>query len=186
MATMHFLSGENPYPIGNSHFVHVPYNSYKTLDGHIIVAVITDNFWQNLKTVVNIPEFEDEIFDGQPGRFAAKEMIDGKLNELFSTNTNAHWIGLLEQARIPCAPVNKFSDALNDTQVRHRNMVVDLYHPNGKKTQGPGNPIKMSRTNEESYSAAPLIGQHTDQVLSEILNMSAEQIEQLKNKGIVA
>ncbi|KXI30449.1 CaiB/BaiF CoA transferase family protein [Paraglaciecola hydrolytica] len=186
MATMHFLSGENPYPIGNSHFVHVPYNSYKTQDGHIILAVITDNFWQNLKTVVNIAEFEHDKYDTQPGRFADKALIDDKLNVLFATNTNQYWIGLLEQARIPCAPVNKFSDALNDTQVRHRNMVVDLLHPDGKKTQGPGNPIKMSRSNEESFSAAPHVGQHTEQVLSELLKLSKDEISELKTKGIVA
>lgn len=186
MATMHFLSGENPYPIGNSHFVHVPYNSYRTRDGHIILAVITDNFWQNLKKVVQVPEFEHEKYDTQPGRFADKAFIDATLNTLLATNTNAHWIRLLEEARIPCAPVNKFSDALNDSQVRHRNMVVDLHHPDGKKTQGPGHPIKMSRSNEESFSAAPHIGQHTDDVLSALLNFSVAEISELKSKGIVA
>ncbi|MCH1930381.1 CoA transferase [Shewanella sp. A25] len=185
MATMHFLSGENPFPIGNSHFVHVPYNSYKTQDGHIILAVITDNFWHNLKKVVKIQEFEDPKYDTQPGRFADKAFIDSTLNSILATNTNAHWIRLLEEARIPCAPVNKFSDALNDSQVRARNMVIDLHHPNGKKTQGPGNPIKMSRTNEETFSAAPHIGQHTDEVLSSLLQFTPDDIGELKRKGIV-
>ncbi len=186
MATMHFLSGENPFPIGNSHFVHVPYNSYKTQDGHIILAVITDNFWQNLKKVVKIQEFENPKYDTQPGRFADKAFIDSTLNSILATNTNAHWIRLLEEARIPCAPVNKFSDALNDSQVRARNMVIDLHHPDGKKTQGPGHPIKMSRTNEETFSAAPHIGQHTDEVLSSLLQFTSDDIGELKRKGIVA
>lgn len=186
MATMHFLSGENPFPIGNSHFVHVPYNSYKTQDGHIILAVITDNFWQNLKKVVKIQEFENPKYDTQPGRFADKAFIDSTLNSILATNTNAHWIRLLEEARIPCAPVNKFSDALNDSQVRARNMVIDLHHPDGKKTQGPGHPIKMSRTNEETFSAAPHIGQHTDEVLSSLLQFTSDDISELKRKGVVA
>ncbi|GLP96370.1 CaiB/BaiF CoA transferase family protein [Paraferrimonas sedimenticola] len=185
MATMHFMSGENPYPIGNSHFVHVPYNSYPTKDGHIILAVITDNFWHNLKGVVNLPQFDDPKYDTQPGRFADKAMIDAALGELFSTNTNDHWISQLEAARIPCAPVNKFSDTFADPQVQHRNMIVDVFHPNGKKTQAPGNPIKLSRTNEDSYSAAPYVGEHTQQVLSEILDFSDEQIESLKAAGVV-
>jgi len=67
MATMHFLSGEDPYPIGNSHFVHVPYNTFHTADGFIVIAVITDNFWQNLKGVVDCPEFDDPKYDPQPG-----------------------------------------------------------------------------------------------------------------------
>ncbi|WP_448212018.1 CaiB/BaiF CoA transferase family protein [Colwellia sp. MEBiC06753] len=186
MATMHFLSGENPYPIGNSHFVHVPYNSYPTQDGHIILAVITDNFWQNLKTVVNIPEFDNDKYDGQPGRYADKALIDGKLAELFLTNTNDYWMEKLEAARIPSAPVNKFSDALNDPQILHRNMVIDLLHPDGKKTKAPGNPIKLSRTNEETFSPAPHIGQHTDEVLSELLKLSSDDITALKNENVVA
>lgn len=185
MATMHFLSGENPCPIGNAHFVHVPYNSYPTEDGHIILAVITDNFWQNLKTVVNIDEFNDDKYDVQPGRFADKDMIDDKLSELFTSNTNAYWIEKLEAARIPCAPINKFSDALSDPQILHRNMVVELKHPNGKSTKAPGNPIKLSRTGQEDFTAAPHIGQHTDEILSELLEMTGDDIAALKEKGII-
>lgn len=185
MATMHLLSGDDPYPIGNAHFVHVPYNSYPTQDGHIILAVITDNFWQNLKTVVNVDAFNDPKYDGQPGRFADKAFIDNTLTELFKTNTNKFWLDQLEAARIPCAPVNKFSDVLNDAQVLHRNMVVDIHHPDGKSTKAPGNPIKMSRSHEDTFSAAPHIGQHTEEVLTDLLDLSAEQIDKLRNSGIV-
>lgn len=185
MATMHLLSGDDPYPIGNSHFVHVPYNSYPTQDGHIILAVITDNFWQNLKPVVNVDAFNDEKYDGQPGRFAAKEFIDNTLTDIFLTNTNSFWLDQLEAARIPCAPVNKFSDVLNDSQVLHRKMVVDIHHPDGKSTKAPGNPIKMSRSHEDTFSAAPHIGQHTDEVLMQLLSLSQQQIEDLKQQGII-
>jgi crotonobetainyl-CoA:carnitine CoA-transferase CaiB-like acyl-CoA transferase len=92
---------------------------------------------------------------------------------------------LLNEKRIPCAPVNKFSQALNDDQVRHRNMVVDLKHPGGKHTQGPGNPIKFSRTDEESFFEPPLLGQHTNTVLKDILSYSDEDVENLRSKGVV-
>ena len=183
MATMYFLSGENPHPIGNSHFVHVPYNTFHTSDGFIVIAVITDNFWQNLKQVVNCPEFEDPKYDGQPGRWEDREMIEERLNEILGTNTSAYWLQQLEAKRIPCAPVNRFSQALADPQVRHRNMVVELRHPGGKSTHGPGNPIKLSRTNEESFNAAPTVGQDTDHVLSGILGYDASRIAELKNRG---
>ncbi|MGK0498913.1 MAG: crotonobetainyl-CoA:carnitine CoA-transferase CaiB-like acyl-CoA transferase [Oceanicoccus sp.] len=185
MATMHFISGEDPYPIGNSHFVHVPYNTYPTKDGHLVIAVITDNFWQNLKQVVNFEGFDSDEFDLQPGRLAAKDFIDGKLNGIFSTNTTEYWLQLLNEKRIPCAPVNKFSQALSDEQVLHRNMVVELGHPSGKSTKGPGNPIKFSRTNEESFSPAPLLAQDTDEILSEVMGKSAEQIAELKACGVI-
>jgi CoA:oxalate CoA-transferase len=88
MATMYFLSGEVPHPIGNSHFVHVPYNSYPTADGHIIIAVIFDSFWDNLLDVVDEPAFRDEKYLTQPGRLADKAFIDGRLAEILSTETS--------------------------------------------------------------------------------------------------
>lgn len=185
MATMHFLSGENPYPIGNSHFVHVPYNTFTASDGFIVIAVITDNFWQNLKQVVNVPEFEDEKYDGQPGRLSDKDLIEEKLNAIFVTNTTTFWLQQLEEKRIPCAPVNSFEQALNDPQVLYRNMVVDVAHPNGKTTKAPGNPIKLSRTYEDSFTPAPLIGEHTEEVLSEIMGYDSDKIGALKVEGVI-
>lgn len=185
MATMHFLSGEDPYPIGNSHFVHVPYNTFRCADGFIVIAVITDNFWQNLKQVVPCVEFDDPALDGQPGRWAAREMINARLNELLGENTCAHWLQQLEEKRIPCAPVNGFSQALADPQVQHRNMVIDLQHPDGASTRGPGNPIKLSRTAEESFTPAPLLGQHTEDVFTGLLGCSAEEIQGLRDRGVI-
>jgi CoA:oxalate CoA-transferase len=185
MATMHFLSGKDPYPIGNSHFVHVPYDTYKTSDGWIVIAVITDNFWQNLKEVVDIPEFDDPAFDSQPGRWEGRELISRRLNEVLSKNTSEHWMAALEAKRIPCAPVNRLSQALSDEQVLHRNMVIDLKHPNGKSTKGPGNPVKLSRTGEESFSAAPEVGQDTDEVLRDLLGYAEERIAELKAQETV-
>jgi crotonobetainyl-CoA:carnitine CoA-transferase CaiB-like acyl-CoA transferase len=184
MATMYFLSGDDPYPIGNSHFVHVPYNTFHTSDGFIVIAVITDNFWQNLKLVVACPEFDDPKYDSQPGRWEDREIINRRLNEILGENTSEYWLAQLEEKRIPCAPVNRFSQALSDEQVLHRNMVVELQHPNGKSTRGPGNPIKLSRNNEESFTAAPAVGQDTDEVLSGILGYDEAMIAELKDQGV--
>lgn len=185
MATMYFMSGKDPYPIGNSHFVHVPYDTFKTADGYIVIAVITDNFWQNLKQVVPCEDFNNSKYDTQPGRWDDRMMINAKLNEILSTEPSAHWIELLEAARIPCAPVNQLSQALSDEQVLHRKMVVDLLHPDGSKTKGPGNPIKFSRSGEESFSAAPTLGQDTDKVLADILGMDQATISKLKSDKVI-
>ncbi len=185
MATMYFLSGEDPYPIGNSHFVHVPYDTFRTADGFIVIAVITDNFWQNLKTVVNCPDFESEKYDGQPGRWEDRHMINAKLNEILEQQPTAHWLEQLEARRIPCAPVNRFSQALSDPQVLHRNMVIDLEHPDGKATKGPGNPIKLSRTDEDSYTPAPHVGQDTDPVLTSLLGYDEAHIAALREAGAI-
>jgi len=185
MATMYFLSGKDPAPIGNAHFVHVPYNTYRTANGHIVISVITDNFWSNLKQLVQIEAFNNPKYDSQPGRWADRAMIDSRLNEIFGRHDTDYWLEKLKDQKIPCAPVNRFSEALSDEQVLHRNMVVELKHPDGKSTRGPGNPVKLSRNNEESFSAAPKLGQHTDSVLGRLLGYDPGQISRLRRQGAI-
>jgi crotonobetainyl-CoA:carnitine CoA-transferase CaiB-like acyl-CoA transferase len=185
MATMYFLSGDIPEPIGNSHFVHVPYNSYPTADGHIIIAVIFDSFWDNLLEVIDEPAFRDEKYRTQPARLADKAFIDRRLSEILSAESSEYWLARLAEKRIPCARVNRLDEALADEQVLSRNMVVELKHPEGGSTRGPGNPIKLSRTDEESFSPAPLLGQHTDTVLRDVLGYSDDKLSGLKKAGAV-
>lgn len=185
MATMYFLSGEDPFPIGNSHFVHVPYDSFKTADGHLVIAVITDNFWTNLKLVTPSELFDNPEYDTQPARLRDKDIINAELGKILAKKSTQYWLDQLNEKRVPCAPVNRFSQTMADEQVRHRNMVIDLEHPEGGKTSGPGNPLKFSRSNEESFSPPPTLGQHTDEVLDRLLGKSEEQIARLREGGII-
>jgi CoA:oxalate CoA-transferase len=185
MATMHFLSGENPSPLGNGHFVHVPYNTYPTSDGFVVIAVIFDSFWDNLVGLLDIEALRDPKYKVQPGRLADKALIDGILSDVLKTNTTAHWVEQLSSVRVPCAPVNRFSEALSDPQIRYRNMVVDIPHPEGGSIEAPGNPIKLSADNEDSYSPPPLLGQHTESVLTGVLGYGPERIAELKSQKIV-
>lgn len=186
MATMYFLSGDVPHPIGNSHFVHVPYNSYPTANGHIIIAVIFDGFWDNLLEVIDEPAFRDEKYRTQPARLADKDFIDQRLAEILSTETSEYWLEQLTAKRIPCARVNRLDEALADEQVLARNMVVELTTPGGGSTRGPGNPIKLSRTDEESFTPAPVLGQHTTSVLCDLLGYSEDELGRLRAEGAVA
>jgi len=185
MATMYLLSGENPEPLGNGHFVHVPYNTYRTADGFIIVAVIFDSFWDNLVGLLDVEALKDPKYKTQPARLADKPLIDGVLNALFATRDTTYWVERLSSVRVPCAPVNRFSEALADPQVRHRKMVVQIPHPQGGTVEVPGNPIKLSADDEDSYSAPPLLGEHTDAVLARVLGYAPERITELKHQRIV-
>ena len=185
MATMQTLSGIDPEPIGNAHFVHVPYNSFTTSDGFVVIAVITDEFWQSLKSVVNVGTLDDSKFDSSIDRLKNQAFIENELNKVLSTQTSDHWIDKLNKAKVPCAPINKFSDALNDEQVKHRNMIVEVEHPDGGFVKMPGNPVKMSYTNEESYSSPPHLGTNTREILKNWSKYEDDEIESLENEKII-
>lgn len=185
MATMYFLSGENPVQEGNGHFVHVPYNTFRTRTQHIIIAVIGDAFWPNLLEVVDLRELRQEKYLTQPGRFAAREFIHARIQEVLLTNTAEFWLAALRAKRIPCAPVNNFSQALNDSQIRSRNMVVKVRHPLGDVVEMPGNPIKLSETYDDTYTPPPLLGQHTDEVLARKLGYSSKRMAALRSQKVI-
>jgi len=186
MATMQTLSGVNPEPIGNAHFVHVPYNSFTTKDGFVVIAVITDAFWQGLLNIVDVDNLRKEEFKSSTGRLQNQKFIESELNKKLSTETSEHWINALNSAKVPCAPINSFSQALSDEQVIHRNMVVEVDHPDGGKVKMPGNPIKLSYTDEDSFSPPPHLGQHTKETLIEWCNYSESEIEELIKKKVIA
>jgi len=186
MATMQTLSGVNPEPIGNAHFVHVPYNSFTTKNGFVVIAVITDAFWKELLNIVDVDNLRKEEFQSSTGRLQNQKFIESELNKKLSTETSEHWIKALNSAKVPCAPINSFSQALSDEQVIHRNMVVEVEHPDGGKVKMPGNPIKLSYTDEDSFSPPPHLGQHTKETLIEWCNYSESEINELIKKKVIA
>ena len=176
MATMHSMSGEIPQPIGNSHFAHTPYNTFATQDDTIIIAVIGDAFWPPLLDVVGIEELRHPRFLTAPQRLKAKTHIEGLVAERLRTRPAAAWLNALDAARVPCARVNNFAQALNDPQIRHRNMFPELHHPLGGAARVPGNPVKLSIDNDDSLTPPPLLGADTVAVLKEWANIPAKRI----------
>lgn len=185
MATMYLLSGHVPEPMGNGHFVHVPYNSYRTSDGHVIIACIGDAFFVRFLEVITRPELRQEKYLAQPARYADKAFIDGVIGEELQGNTTAYWMEKLRAARIPCAPVNNFAQALADPQIRSRNMVVEVALQSGETISMPGNPVKLSGAAETSFAPPPLLGEHTDAVLDELLGYGGERIDALRRTGVI-
>ena len=185
MATMQTLSNIDPEPIGNAHFVHVPYNSFTTANGFVVIAVITDAFWEALLEVVNIDSLKDPKFSKSVDRLKNQEFIESELNKELSTKSSEHWIKALNNAKVPCAPINTFSQALSDEQVIHRNMVVEVEHPDGGKVKMPGNPVKLSYTNEDSYTPPPHLGKDTKKILQDWAGYDKDKIQTLIDTNIV-
>jgi crotonobetainyl-CoA:carnitine CoA-transferase CaiB-like acyl-CoA transferase len=185
MATMQTLSGIDPEPIGNAHFVHVPYNTFTAKDGFIVIAVITNAFWKSLLDVVDLDALRDPQFNDQPGRLANQKFIEEQLNNKLITKSSNYWINTLNKVKVPCGPINTFSQALADDQVLYRNMVVEVEHPDGGSVDMPGNPVKLSYTDEDSYSPPPHLGQDTKLILKNWAGYDNAKIESLIETKIV-
>tara|TARA_B100001057_G_scaffold495750_1_gene595509 strand:+ start:2587 stop:3795 length:1209 start_codon:yes stop_codon:yes gene_type:complete len=185
MATMQTLSDIDPEPIGNAHFVHVPYNSFTTQNGFVVIAVITDAFWQALLDVINVDTLRDSKFSKSVDRLKNQQYIESELNKILVTKPSEYWIKKLNEAKVPCAPINKFSEALADEQVIHRNMIVDVEHPDGGAVRMPGNPVKMSFTSDNYYTPPPHLGAHTEEVLKKWGNYNEDQIRNLIEKNVI-
>ena len=187
MATMHLLSGHVPEGIGNGHFVHVPYNSYPTADGHVIIACIGDPFFERFVEFIDLPELRRIDYRQQPVRFAAKAEIDALIGDKLRERPTAHWLERLREARIPCAPVNDFAQALNDAQVLARDMVVEVALKTGERVRMPGNPIKLSAADPKAtFTCPPALGESTRQVLGDLVGYPPERLEALRAEGVIA
>ena len=186
MATMYLLSGEVPERMGNSHFVHVPYNSFKTASSYIIIACIGDAFFVKFAELLGRAELLDPKYVKQPVRFADKDYIESIINEEMVKHDADYWLARLRTARIPCGPVNDLAQALSDPQVLARNMVLDVTLPSGSVVQMPGNPVKISGCEDPAQpSPPPRLGEHSEAVLAGLLNYSAERIAALRSAGVV-
>ena len=185
MATMFLMSGKEPGRNGNGHFVHVPYNTFRTKTRHIIVAIIADNGWRNLVGVLGDEALKRDEFATQSGRLANKDFIEQRVQAAFAKESCEYWLEKLASARVPAAPVNEISHAFADPQGLARNMKVRVPLIDGGSVEQPGNPVKLSDTFEDRYTAPPLLGQHTEAVLREFLDLGSEKIQSLRDRHVI-
>ena len=185
MATMQTMSGIIPEPIGNSHFVHMPYNSFLTKDYPIVIAAVGDQFWPRLLKIIKNPELRDPIYETAYERQKDKQKLETIIQaELLKENSN-HWLEELEKESVPCARVNNLEQAIKDDQIQYRNMLVDVPHPEGGSAKVPGNPIKLSSVENEEFLAPPLLGEHTKEILESWLGFSNDELNKLDEQQII-
>jgi len=185
MVTMYGLSGRALGPEGNSHFAYVPYGTFPVKDGWIIIAVIFDAFWKPLLETTGLFELDTIENELAAGRFKNRAVIVKRLGERLREEGQDHWLPRLRAARIPCAPVNDIAQTVTDEQVLARNMIVEVELTKGGTVGMPGNPIKLSETYEDVFTSPPALGEHTDNVLRDLLGKKQDQIDAWKKLGIV-
>ena len=185
MATMHTMSGIIPEPIGNSHFVHMPYDTFLTKDYPIVIAAVGDQFWQRLLKIFKDPELKNPLYEKAFERQKDKEKIAAIMQKELSEETSQHWLHELEKKSVPCARVNNLKQAINDEQIQYRKMVVDVPHPEGGSVKVPGNPIKLSSITDEQFTSPPLLGEHTKEILEDWLDFKDEELIELDKQQII-
>ena len=132
-----------------------------------------------------LPGLRKPEYAHQPGRYADAARIDALIQAETETQTTAHWLEKLGAARIPCAPVNDFSQALSDPQVLARDMVVEVGLQSGETIRMPGNPVKFDASGPQAFAAPPLLGEHTQAVLGDLLGYSDQMIRKLRDAGAI-
>lgn len=185
MATMYLMSGMQPPAVGNSHFVHVPYGTFRTQTRHLIVACMGDGFYACLAHMLDDPFLLETRFQAQPQRWEYRHEINARVQEHFAGHSCEHWLEQLKQHRIPAAPVNDFAHTFADPQVKARGMQVEVPLATGGSVYQPGNPIKLSDTFDDIYTAPPTPGRDTDAVMTQLLSLAEEDIHQLREQGVL-
>jgi CoA:oxalate CoA-transferase len=175
-------SGVNPAPLGNKHPSITPFASFTAKDGYIIVGAGNDRLWNKLCTVLKKPEFlEDPDYKSNALRTNNVNKLQAQMDEVMKEKTINEWIALLEEAGVPCAPINTVERVVNDPQVSFREMIVEVDHPVAGRQKMAGVPVKMSGTPGSVRTPAPLLGQHTNELLREIFGWDDKTIEEKLN-----
>lgn len=173
----YLMAGKIPEPLGNQHANIVPYQTFDTMDGQMVIAVGNDNQFHRLCKILDRPEYaSDERFRTNPDRVANRETLIPLLQEIFSTKPTAYWQKKCQEKNIPCGPIQTIDEVANDPQLNERNMFIDAEHPTADDIRMIGSPLKLSRTPVNISQHPPDAGEHTHEILDQL------GISKLKNR----
>jgi CoA:oxalate CoA-transferase len=185
IATNYFATGITPPRSGNDHPIAAPYGLFPTRDGRIALAPPDDVFFGRLMDVLGCPELKDDpLYRTQTARVANRERINAIVGGKLALNTTGHWVETLNAAGVPSGPVHAVADVFKDPQIVAQNMVMDVEHPGHGLVRMLGSPMKFSGQATAVPRPAPELGQHSDEVLTE-LGFSEDQREAWRAAGVI-
>lgn len=171
-----YFSGEGvPQPMGSAHRMSAPYQAIRCADGYITLATANDRLFRRLCEVLDRPAWlADPDYADDTCRVRNRERLANAIEAVTVTQPRSHWLALFEARGLPCGPINNYAQVFADPQIRARGLVVDTEHPRLGHMRTLGAPVKMSLTPPMAGRRAPLLGEHTDEVLREIGYDSAD------------
>lgn len=174
-----FASGAAPDAMGSAHRFLAPYQAIRCADGYVTIGAGTDRLFAELAALLGHPEWSGlPEFADTSARVRNRAALIARIEAVTGRQPKAHWLAAFEAHGIPCGPINTYPEAFADPQVRSRDMVVELEHPTLGRMNTVGSPIKMSETPTVVDRRAPLLGEHTDEVLREA-GFSDEEIRRV-------
>jgi formyl-CoA transferase len=186
LGASYFVSGVAPKRMGNAHQNIVPYHVFKASDEFLIVAVGNDTQFASFCGVIGEPGWpKDPRFATNPERVRHRDLLVGLIGERLARRPAREWLALLEPAGVPCGPINDLAQVFADPQVRHRRMEVRAPHPAAGEVRMVANPMKLSRTPITYEAGPPRLGEHTDQVLREVLGLEGAEIQRLREERVI-
>jgi formyl-CoA transferase len=184
-ATEYFSGPGIPAPLGSAHRMNAPYQAIRCADGYVTIGANTNRLFERLCAVLDHPEWAREPdFQSNAGRVRNRARLAALIENVTTLQPCRHWLQALGAADIPCGPINDYAQVFADPQVAAREMVLETDHPVLGRLRTLGSPIKLSATPADATRRAPLLGEHTDQVLHEI-GLSGEDIDDLRRSGVI-
>ena len=184
-ATEFWVTGQAPKPLGSAHRLTAPYQALRAADGYFTVGANNDKLFEGLCRAIARPDLlEDPRFKGRSARMENRPALIEALEKTTVGETRAHWLERLDREGVPAGPINSYAEALADPHALARRMVVDLVHPGAGSIKALGIPVKLSETPGAVDRAAPLLGQHTSEILTELGFTDAQQ-RALAEQGII-
>ena len=181
----YLADGKDPHRMGSAHPSLTPYQSFPASDGFFILGCGNQGLWERMCRGIGRPELiEDPRFNTNTDRVAHRTECVDALSQVFREKPVAHWVKVISDAGVPCGPINRVSQVLNDPQVQHRNMVMEVPHPEVPDLKVPGSPLKLTATPPTVRRYPPLLGEHNDEILAES-GYSQDQIADLRQRGVI-
>ncbi|MFQ5691572.1 MAG: CaiB/BaiF CoA transferase family protein [Nitrospinota bacterium] len=185
-ASNHLLAGVVPQRWGSLHPSIVPYRAFEAKDMYVTIGAGNDSLFQRLCEAMGHPEWAgDPRFRTNPDRVKNRDALEGLMQEVLRTRTADEWFRILSEAGVPCGPVNSLDRVFRDPQVLHRGMVQEVDHPKAGRIKLTGIPMNLSETPAEIRTPPPLLGQHTEQVLRDLLGYGDDRIASLRSGGAI-
>jgi len=185
-AMNYLTTGVAPKRMGNAHPNIVPYQDFPTADGDIILTIGNDGQFRKFAEVAGHPEWAaDPRFASNKARVAHRKALVPLIRQVTVFRTTAEWVAVLEQAGVPCGPINDLAQVFADPHVQARGLRVDLAHPLAGSVPQVASPIRLSESPVQYRKAPPLLGEHSEQVLQQLLGLSPEQIATLRQTRVI-